>query len=83
LSNEKIEQMIDNVKASLAIEGLYVTEDEAEIFKKYLEGALTEKDVLEIIKGSKMSLNKILHPGMYRGCLLEKGKVFEVRVTNG
>ena len=49
-SNEKIEQMIGNVKASLAIEGLYVTDNEAEIFQKYLEGALTEKQVLEIYR---------------------------------
>lgn len=56
LSDEKIDLMVSNVKASLAIEGLYVTTDEAEIFKKYLEGILTEKEVLEIINGSYTSV---------------------------
>ena|GEM_PF-803371 len=50
IPDEKIEQMIGNVKASLAIEGLYITEGETKVFKKYLEGVLTEKEVLEIIR---------------------------------
>jgi len=50
LSDEKIEQMIGNVKASLAIERLYVTDEESEVYRKYLKGNLTEGEVLEIIR---------------------------------
>ena len=50
MSDEKIEQMIGNVKASLAIERLYVTDEESEVYRKYLKGNLTEGEVLEIIR---------------------------------
>lgn len=51
--DEKIAKMIGNVKASLAIEGLYVTDEENEVYKKYLKGDLTEKDVLKSFRPKK------------------------------
>jgi len=50
LSDEKIELIVGNVKASLAIEGLNVTGEESEIYKKYLKGDLTEGEVLKIFQ---------------------------------
>jgi len=50
LSDEKIDLMADNVKASLALEELYVTEAETEVYKKYLKGDLTEGEVLKIFQ---------------------------------
>lgn len=42
--------MIGNVKTSLAIEGLYVTEYESEIYRRYLEGDMTEDEVLTLFQ---------------------------------
>ena len=50
LSDEKIDLMVGNVKASLALEELYVTEAESEVYKKYLKGDLTEGEVLKIFQ---------------------------------
>lgn len=49
LSKEKNKKIIANAKATLAIEGLIVTESETKILEDYLEGIITEKDVLKII----------------------------------
>ena len=48
---------LDNAKATLAIEGLIVTEAETKILEDYLKGILSEADVLKIIN-SKTSINK-------------------------
>ncbi|MBU3114541.1 antitoxin VbhA family protein [Clostridium lacusfryxellense] len=48
---------LDNAKATLAIEGLIVTEAETKILEDYLKGILTEADVLKIIN-SKTPINK-------------------------
>ena len=41
--------VLNNAKATLAIEGLIVTESETKILEDYLKGMLTEADVLKII----------------------------------
>lgn len=48
---------LDNAKATLAIEGLIVTEAETKILEDYLKGILTEADVLKIIN-CKTPINK-------------------------
>lgn len=52
LSDEEIEKAIANVKGSLAVDGMIVTDEETEVIRKYVKGDLTEKEVLEIIKKS-------------------------------
>jgi hypothetical protein len=49
LSTQENKKILDNVKASMAIEGLIVTERETKILEDYLEGLITEADVLKII----------------------------------
>lgn len=49
--------ILDNAKATLAIEGLIVTKAETKILEDYLKGILTQADVLKIIN-SKESVNK-------------------------
>jgi len=49
LSSNRIEQILDNARASLSMEGMEVTEVETEVVRKYLLGIYTEKDVLNII----------------------------------
>ena len=49
LSSNRIEQILDNARTSLSMEGMEVTEVETEIVRKYLLGIYTEKDVLNII----------------------------------
>ena len=55
MDDMKIEKIIANAAASLAIEGSIVTSEETEIVRKYLKGQLTEKELLEIIKNSGKS----------------------------
>jgi type I restriction-modification system DNA methylase subunit len=50
LKEEDITRIIEEVKATQAIEGLEVTEEEKEIMRKYLQGQLTEVEVLKIIQ---------------------------------
>lgn len=50
LSDEEINLMVNNVKASLAVEELYVTEKESEVYRKYLKGDLTEDEVLKLFQ---------------------------------
>jgi hypothetical protein len=50
-------QSLANAKATLAIEGLIVTESEIKILEDYLKGILTEADVLKILN-SKIPINK-------------------------
>ncbi|SHN87978.1 antitoxin VbhA family protein [Desulfitobacterium chlororespirans] len=51
LSPEKIQKILDDGKASMAIEGFEVTEKEEELVRQYLEGALSEEEVIKRIKG--------------------------------
>jgi len=43
------QQMLDNAKATLAVEGLIVTEQETKILEDYLKKIISEEDVLKII----------------------------------
>ena len=49
LSKEENKRILDNAKASLAIEGLIVTDEETKILEDYFDGLITESDVLKII----------------------------------
>lgn len=55
LSKEENKQILDNVKATMAIEGFNVTENETKIMEDFLEGKITEEDVLKIIKGKAIN----------------------------
>ena len=48
LTNEQIEKNLANVKASLAMEKLYLTDEELEVLRKHSKGELTEKEVFKI-----------------------------------
>ncbi len=50
IPDEKIELMLGNVRATLGIEGLLISEEETKILRQYLKGELTEEQVLEIIR---------------------------------
>ncbi|WP_443662421.1 antitoxin VbhA family protein [Clostridium sp.] len=58
LSKEDI-QSLANVKATMAVEGLIVTQEETKILEDYLKGILTEEDVLEIIRSGKKYIGGI------------------------
>ncbi|AFM01488.1 hypothetical protein Desde_3197 [Desulfitobacterium dehalogenans ATCC 51507] len=45
------QRIISNAKASMAIEGFTVTEKESELVQQYLEGSLSEAEVIKRIKG--------------------------------
>lgn len=48
LTKKQIELNIANVKATLAMEGLNLTDDELEVLRRYAQGELTQKQVFEI-----------------------------------
>ena len=50
---KKIEKILANAKASMAIEGFEVTEKETELVRQYLEGGLSEEEVIKRIKGEE------------------------------
>lgn len=50
-STEEIKLILANAKTTMAIEGFAVTEKETEIVKQYLEGSISEKEVVKRIKG--------------------------------
>lgn len=49
-TDEKIELILANVKASLEIEGFVVPGEEAEILRQYLKEEFSEEQVLDIIR---------------------------------
>lgn len=49
LTEEKIENIIGNVKVNLSMEGMELTDEEIAVIRKFLNGELTEKEALEII----------------------------------
>ena len=54
MSNELSKEdllILNNAKATLAIDGLIVTEEETKILEDYIDGLITEKDILKIING--------------------------------
>ncbi|KJR47381.1 hypothetical protein UF75_2225 [Desulfosporosinus sp. I2] len=50
-SPEEIKLILANAKTTMAIEGFEVTEKETELVKQYLEGSLSEDEVVRRIKG--------------------------------
>jgi hypothetical protein len=51
--DEEIEQMLAEVRATQAIEGFYVTDEETELIRKYARGELTREQVF--LKFSEMA----------------------------
>lgn len=49
VSIQKREKIIANVKATLSIEGLELLDDESNLIKKYLDGELSEDEILRVI----------------------------------
>lgn len=49
VSDERVRQIIENVKATLAIEGLCPSDKVVEIGKRHLMGELSEKEALKEI----------------------------------
>jgi methionine synthase II (cobalamin-independent) len=49
-SKERIDYIIAEVKATQAMAGLYVTEDEEKLLREYLRGNLSKEELFEIIK---------------------------------
>jgi hypothetical protein len=49
LTEEKIENIIGNVKVNLSMERMELTDEEITVIRKFLNGELTEKEALEII----------------------------------
>lgn len=46
----ELEQILANAKAMLSFEGMNVDNEMVELARKYLQGELSEKEVLDIIK---------------------------------
>lgn len=63
MSENRIDKIIREVKATQAIEGLYVNEEEEDIFRKYLNGELTEQQVLAIFSNDQLFCKGILANG--------------------
>ena len=49
LTEKEIEKNIANVKASLAMEGLNVTDDESEIAKRILRGEISAEEAIKLM----------------------------------
>ncbi|WP_413299304.1 antitoxin VbhA family protein [Bacillus sp. 1P10SD] len=54
--NEKIENAMKNARASLEIDGLYLTEAQIQLVRDRLMGKITEEEFLK--KGYDMATNK-------------------------
>lgn len=50
MSNEEIKKIQDNVAASLAVEGAYVSLEAEEINKQFLKSIITSKEAINRIK---------------------------------
>lgn len=50
MNGTKIEQILANAKATLSFEGMNADNEMVEFARKYLQGELSEKEVLDIIK---------------------------------
>lgn len=51
---ERIDYIIKEVKATQAMEGLDMPKDEEDIYRKYLKGDLSEKEVLDILHSKEV-----------------------------
>ncbi|MDF2505177.1 antitoxin VbhA family protein [Clostridium sp.] len=49
-SKERIDYIIAEVKATQAMAGLYITEDEEELLREYLKCNLSKEELFKIIK---------------------------------
>ena len=49
VSKHKIDKILNNVKNTLEIEGLKVTDDEIKIGEKFLKGEISEYEALKLI----------------------------------
>ncbi|OCZ51337.1 antitoxin VbhA family protein [Dehalobacter sp. TeCB1] len=50
LTSKEINKIIMNSKASMAIEGFKVTEEEEELVRKHLSGEITEEELFNRLK---------------------------------
>lgn len=50
LTPEEIELKIANVKASFAIENMFITDEEAKVLKEFAKGEITEDEALKRIQ---------------------------------
>lgn len=57
LDNLEIELILKNAKASLSFEDMPVDDDLVDLARKYLQGKLTEEEVLNIIKTKALEKN--------------------------
>lgn len=48
-------KLVENIKATMAIEGLYLQDKDASLINQYLENQITEKEGIDIIKKDIMS----------------------------
>lgn len=48
-SNEKIDSIIEEVKATQAMEGFLISKDEEELARKYLSGKISKKEYFDIL----------------------------------
>lgn len=51
ISEKEINKMINNIKTSLQIEGMDITNEETKIGKKFLKGEISENEALKLILG--------------------------------
>lgn len=49
LTDKNIELMINNAKATLAVDGFIVTEAETNVARRFIKGDITEKEALKMI----------------------------------
>ncbi|MBU3173365.1 antitoxin VbhA family protein [Clostridium estertheticum] len=49
LPGKEMKKMLDNAKASLAIEGMVVTEKETKILEDYISGVISKVDFFKIL----------------------------------
>ena len=63
INDYNLQEIIDEVKATQSIEGLYMTKEEEILFRKYLSGDISEKDVLNNFRECvKKVLEKSIKP---------------------
>ena len=50
LSAKENKEILEDAKATLAVEGLIITEKESKLFQDYLEGLITKDEILNVMK---------------------------------
>jgi|GEM_PF-6599633 len=56
LSKKENKKILDNAKASLAVDGFIVTESETKLLEDFLEGIITLEDILKIIANNQIQM---------------------------